>query len=328
MEERQKKLIYTWVFSSKSLNILIFGKIGTGKSSLINTLLKEQVAEEGAGIYAVTKEVESYTRTIRPIETIISDVRVTLWDTPGLRDPYANEKKILDAISEVCYNVDLFLFCIRMDQTRLNKDDVEAIRDLTKALGESIWTRAIFALTFANTIHPQIGQSSTDYLKLRETEWQEALQRVIKTCTKNIRCTAIPIIPTGYKESPLPDGRNWFTPFWEACLSRVRYDSIPAFLRVSKDPERRHWIASRIISQRLKEIGDGIEDEENSPKHISRRVDPEQMLNVVAEAILIDEQSVLSQIFRRVGYAFKLRGIPILVAASAIAFAAIFWYSY
>ena len=45
MEEREQKLIYAWVFGSKSLNILIFGKIGAGKSSLINTLLKEHVAE-------------------------------------------------------------------------------------------------------------------------------------------------------------------------------------------------------------------------------------------------------------------------------------------
>lgn len=328
MEERQKELIYAWVFGSKSLNILIFGKIGTGKSSLINSLLKEQVAEEGAGIYAVTKEVESYTRTIRPIETIINDVRVTLWDTPGLRDPFTDEKKTLEAIAEVRHKVDLFLFCIRMDQTRLNKDDVKAIQGLTEALGENIWSRAIFALTFANITHPPIGESSTDYLKLRETQWQQALRNVIKMSTKDISDTTIPIIPTGYKEQLLPDGRNWFTPFWEACLSRVRYDSIPAFLRVNKDewfnPEVRHQIASRVISQRLKEIGDGIEDDGTNPEQLSRRMDPVQMLNVVAEAILTDEQSVLSQFCRRLGYAFKLRGIPILVAASAVVFAAVF----
>ena len=325
MEEREQKLIYAWVFGSKSLNILIFGKIGAGKSSLINTLLKEHVAEEGEGIYSKTKEVESYTRTIRPIETIINDVRVTLWDTPGFRDPFTDGKKTMNRISEMCCNVDLFIFCTRMDQTRLSHDDVDAIRDLTAALGENIWKRAIFALTFANKTHPSSDQSDQDFLQSRTAEWQSGLRGLVRSQVENVNTNAIPVIPTGYKKEPLPDGRKWFTPFWEACLARVRYNSLPALLRVNKDgwldPESRRLVASRVIAHRLKEIGDVVEDDID-PELVPKKVDPVQMLDVVADAIQSEEENVISQTFRKVGQAWESYGTPALLVASVAVVAA------
>lgn len=331
MNEREKKLIHQWVSRSKSLDILIFGKIGVGKSSLINTLLKEQVAEEGSGLYSVTKKVEAYTRTIRPIKTIINDVRVTLWDTPGLRDPFEDGKKTLDAISEVCQDVDLFLFCTRMDQTRLGQDDVDAIRELTETLGEGIWKRAIFALTFANKTSPPSGQPSPDYLTSREQEWQAGFREAVKRHAGSIDVGSIPVVPTGYKEEPLPDGREWFTPFWEACLGRVRYYSIPAFLRIDKDgwfeAEARKKIAARIIAQRLKEIGDSIEKDEINPEFLPlRHDDPEQVLNVLAEAIQNDESNLLSQTSRRVEYVWEYYGTPVTVLIGAL-LAVMYYYS-
>ena len=323
------------MFRSKSLNILIFGKIGTGKSSLINTLLKEQVAKEGAGLYSVTKKVEAYTKTIRPLEKIINDVRVTLWDTPGLRDPFADGKKTLGDIQDVCGDIDLFLFCTRMDQTRLGQDDVDAIRDLTEALGESIWNRAIFALTFANQTQPPTRQSGAehnpDYIKSRAKEWQAGLQNVVRKYTNNINASNIPVIPTGYKKEPLPDGREWFTSFWEACLARVRYDSIPALLRVNKDgwldQETRSKIASRVIAHRLKEIGDNIA-ENIEPEQSPQDIDAVQVMNVVADAIQTDETNVISRSLRRVGRVWECCGTSVLVATSAAVLAAIFAKQY
>ena len=320
MDEREQKLIYSWVLGSKSLNILIFGKIGTGKSSLINTLLKEQVAEEGEGIYSKTKAVESYTRTIRPIETIINNVRVTLWDTPGLRDPFTDGKKTLNAISNVCGNVDLFLFCTRLDQTRLCQDDVDAIRDLTAALGENIWKRAIFALTFANKTHPSSGGPNAEYLQAREAEWKRGLRDLVRAQVENINPSTIPVISTGYKEEPLPGGREWFIRFWEACLTRVSYNSLPALLRVNKDgwldPETRHRIASRVIAHRLKEIGDNIEHDIDLNK-----VDPMLMLDMVADAIQAEESSIISQICQVIGRAWESYGTQVLIVAGVTVFA-------
>ena len=64
MEETElHSAVRGWVkrSTSRGLRVFIFGKTGVGKSSLINTLLGKELAEEGAGIRSHTREVTSYT---------------------------------------------------------------------------------------------------------------------------------------------------------------------------------------------------------------------------------------------------------------------------
>ena len=140
----------------------------------------------------------------------------------------------------------------------------------------------------------------------------------------------IPVVPTGYKEEPLPDGREWFTPFWEACLERVWYNSIPTFIRIDKngwfDTEARKKIVARIVVQRLKEIGDNIEKDEIYPEFVPRHDDPEQVLDVLAEAIQNDESNLLSQTSRRVEYVWEYYGTPVTVLIGAL-LAVMYYYS-
>ena len=86
---------------------------------------------------------------------------------------------------------------------------------------------------------------------------------------------------------PVKHGRKWFIPFWEACLARVRYNSLPALLRVNKDgwldPESQCLVASRVIAHRLKEIGDVVEDNID-PELVPKKMDPVQIMDVVADA--------------------------------------------
>ena len=115
-------------------------------------------------------------------------------------------------------------------------------------------------------------------------------------------------------------GRKWFTPFWEACLARVRYNSLPALLRVNKDgwldPESRRLVASRVIAHQLKEfeIKDVVEDVID-PELVPKKVDPVQMLDVVADAIQSEENNVISRTFRKVGQAWESYGTPALLVA-------------
>jgi predicted GTPase len=165
-----QRTVDVWVNRSKSLRVLVFGKTGAGKSSLINTLFGDEVAREGDTLYSETKVVRCYTRMIT---LIVNDVHITLWDTPGLKDPFSDGKETIKEIGEKCgiHDIDLFVYCTHFDQTRLGQDDVDCIRDITKAFGDGIWKRALFALTFVNqaTIPPSNKtQNLQEYFQFRE----------------------------------------------------------------------------------------------------------------------------------------------------------------
>lgn len=100
--------------SSKAIDIVLLGEIGVGKSSLINLITKEKVAEVSPDTIGCTKTAAKYTsewegRTFH------------LYDTPGLVDPQMGVKPFVDPIDTIQKLIrslgngngpDLLLFCI------------------------------------------------------------------------------------------------------------------------------------------------------------------------------------------------------------------------
>ena len=235
------------------LRVVVFGKTGTGKSSLINSLFLSKdssvaskdssiaVATEGHGLLSETKSVDCYTKMVT---MIVNDVHVNLWDTPGLKDPNSDGEKTIKEIGEKCGivdNIDLFVYCTRFDQPRLEKDDVDCIRDITKAFGDGIWKRALFALTFANqaTLPPSVTDKNlSEYFPFRLEQWREGLHHFVKEHTRELSgqaISSIPVVPTGYKNLPLPDNRSWLLQFWYACVAQVKFFALPAMKRMADD---------------------------------------------------------------------------------------------
>ena len=227
-----------WLAGAKSATILVTGKTGAGKSSLINGIIGQEVAKEGHELDRGTTEVESF-------ECKYHDVDITIWDSPGLQDGLDKEAEyVKDMQSKGCANSDLFLYCAPMNENRLKQEDIDAIRKLTKGLGSAIWKNALFVLTFANRVEPppvrgekltseQRKKKILDHFKKRLAEWKKKLQEAVVKAGVDAKIAAhIPVVPAGYDVS-LPDRDNWLSPLWYASILRMKERSQPALLKAN-----------------------------------------------------------------------------------------------
>ncbi len=213
---------------AKSISILITGKTGTGKSTLLNGLLGKEVAKEGYDPNKIgTTEVISYNEVIR-------NINVKIWDSPGLQDDTNNET-YLQKMKEQCSKRDLSLYCISAEGVRFlpgnNNPDVVAMKKLTRAFGHQFWTNTIIVLTFSNNlIHKQ------DVRKLKtEKERIEAIQKKLRDLEQQIKkiltedvkldrpfVDTIPFIAAGhYSEPHLPGQKYWLSNLWFRCIETI-----------------------------------------------------------------------------------------------------------
>ena len=216
-----------------SLSIIIAGKMGTGKSSLVNGIVGEKVAEEGASAVTVTSEIKPFEAEIKTSE---KNVSVTVWDTPGLGDVFGDDEQVVSQVAQQCKKTDLLLYCFDIRQ-RLTKDDVNGITLLTKHLGPELWKNAIFALTFANEVTkpPDSDKEPIELFKEKFTSWQEAITRLLnaKLSIPSEIVDDIAIVPIGYRQRCPPDRSDWFTPFWFEAFRKMRESAQPTLLGIN-----------------------------------------------------------------------------------------------
>ncbi|KAG6378086.1 P-loop containing nucleoside triphosphate hydrolase protein [Boletus reticuloceps] len=100
---------------SSSLNVILFGETGVGKSSVINLIAGRHVAATSPG-------VEGCTMSFRPYSFPVNSRTFHIWDTVGLEEPEMGANGYLPAIEQACElihnlssqdGVDLLLFCMR-----------------------------------------------------------------------------------------------------------------------------------------------------------------------------------------------------------------------
>ena len=215
-------------------SLLITGKTGVGKSSLVNALVGRKVAKEGRKKVACTPEVTSYRVTIE-------GVNICVWDSPGLGDGTTNDEKNLAEIgSKITEKLDLVIFCLKMDDQRFHRDDKDAFKILTENFGKKLWKNAVIALTFANKVEDPDGGDREAYFEQDLVNWQEAIHLFL---SNNLfldpeLVQSLPLVPTGYyrQASVLPSGdhKNWLSKFWTACYKVARKSTAFSLYRINR----------------------------------------------------------------------------------------------
>lgn len=89
---KQEVQMYLHKALGKSFDIILMGSPRVGKSTLINAILKKDIAKTSAGRNACTTAMtyyeyeETYTSSIDDTSTIASKCSVRIWDAPGIED--------------------------------------------------------------------------------------------------------------------------------------------------------------------------------------------------------------------------------------------------
>ena len=109
--------------NAKEIRLLIIGNTGTGKSTLINGLIGEEVAEVRYGL-----QTSGVTRKVEPYERMIAGIKVVIYDSPGFYDGTGQDKAYLNELYRLCHEgIDLVMFAIGMEnRSRFTKDHLDA----------------------------------------------------------------------------------------------------------------------------------------------------------------------------------------------------------
>ncbi|KAK8683035.1 hypothetical protein V6N13_039109 [Hibiscus sabdariffa] len=135
-----------------SLNILVLGKIGVGKSAMINSIFGE--------VKTAIDAFEPATAVVKEITGIIDGVKLRIIDTPGLRSSAMEQganRKVLASIQQFIKKCppDVVVYVDRLDSQTRDLNDLPLLRSITNSLGSSIWKNALIALTHAASAPPE-----------------------------------------------------------------------------------------------------------------------------------------------------------------------------
>ena len=101
--------------------IIGMGKIGSGKSSVLNSLTKSKHFAIGSSIKVVTKEVKIFTGKFRGRFT---SPTITFIDTPGFIDGNSKDNttiaRITMELKQIKVGINIFLFCFSAYEIRLD----------------------------------------------------------------------------------------------------------------------------------------------------------------------------------------------------------------
>ncbi|KAG2239132.1 hypothetical protein Bca52824_089992 [Brassica carinata] len=152
-----------------SINVLVIGKTGVGKSATINSIFGETKSTVGA--FRVT------TKSAEHVVGNVGGILIRILDTPGLMSSATEERYNQDVLTSIKkrmrrFPVDVILYIDRLDEN----PDIRLLRTITSSLGSSIWRNTIVVLTHAAS---DVPEDSSSYTAQRSSLMHQSIRQAV-----------------------------------------------------------------------------------------------------------------------------------------------------
>ena len=241
-----------------SLNILVLGKTGVGKSATINSIFCEEKA--------MTSAFEPTTSAVNEIIGTIDGVKIRILDTPGLRSSIMEQafnRKILSSIKKSMkkFPPDIVLYVDRLDTRDRDGNDLPLLNSITSSLGSSMWRNAIVTLTHGASFPPDGPSGSPLSYDVFVSQRYHSVQLSISQTVGDLHLMNPNLMnPVSIVENHplcgknvngqkvLPNGQEWRTQLLLLCCSMKTFSDVSSMLRPQDPSNQRKLFGFRVHS--------------------------------------------------------------------------------
>ena len=197
---------------SRRLNVMVIGKHGSGKSSFVTSVFDADIPVVDTVTSGVSK----------------NGVEIKMWEF----------SQLTQEITQLLGAMDLVIYTLKMDDTRMRPDDIDMVRRLSKLGVPDLWKKSVVALTFANRVSSLDDRSreqrSEGSFKKKYKQWKDKVLSKIGLDDEVVR--RIPFIPAGHCTQPRLFGESWMSNFVKCLLVGMREsDAVGGMWRALKD---------------------------------------------------------------------------------------------